>query len=372
MNRFRDLSKAVSRVTLSDLAAYLLRSGWKRSASRNDRWKAFTLAEDGREPIEVLLPAESRYVDTARRIAETLRTLEQIENRPIPDVAADIVGGNSDSLLIRLAVPGRATSIPIAEASRQVRAIRNLITYSGCSELEPKAYYEQPSQAALNLLIGFDFCHTFEGSFGFEIVNVLAKPQQAQDLFEAPIQRRMVERIARGMILLEQSSVSDDPAPLIQAYETAFNARMCDALTDIALDGQVEFDLGIDWAISLLPAEDVLSFRSGVISEKKVDILLYVSEQLKIVVPRHDRIHGSVINLHCAANPVEGKAKRTIALRVEHPLHKTIEVKITLGPDSYLLAIEAHSSGKKLAATGLLQRNGSIWSLEAVSELFIA
>lgn len=108
------------------------------------------------------------------------------------------------------------------------------------------------------------------------------------------------------------------------------------------------------------------------ISEPKVSVLCYVSEQLKIVAPRREQICGSVVNLHCAANPAEGKAKRTITLRVEHPLHKTIEVRMTLGPDSYLLAIDAHSSGKKLAATGLLQRKGSSWSLDAISELIIA
>lgn len=203
MNRFRDLSKTVSRVRLSDLTAYLLRSGWERSTSRNEKWNVFTLPSDGRNALEVLLPSEARYVDTARRITETLRTLEQIENRPILDIASDVIASDIDSLLIRLEVPRGATSIPISEASRQVRAMRNLITYSGCSELGPKAFYEQPSQAALDLLVGFEFCHTFDGSFGFEVANTVAKPQEGQDLFEAPIQRRMVERIARGMILLE-------------------------------------------------------------------------------------------------------------------------------------------------------------------------
>ena len=105
------------------------------------------------------------------------------------------------------------------------------------------------------------------------------------------------------------------------------------------------------------------------VREEHVSVLKYVSERLKIVEPKADRIFGQVVNLHCVADPIRGNAKRTIAVKVDHPEHGIIEVKLSLGPEAYLLAIDAHSTGTKIFASGQLQRKGNTWTLESVSHV---
>lgn len=61
-------------------------------------------------------------------------------------------------------------------------------------------------------------------------------------------------------------------------------------------------------------------------------MLRFVSEQLKIVTPSFDRVVGYVVNLHCATNPGDGHARRTVAVKVEHNLHGMIEVKMRPWP----------------------------------------
>ena len=365
-------SDAPRRVTLTDLKLYLEQSGWRRMPSGEARWTTYKLSAEGAQGVELLLPAEEGYKDAAERIQDAVQALSQIENRDQIAVARDLLSVNADSIAFSLVVAKEAESIPIADAARHVKAIRNLLQFGYCSELEPRRHYEEPFPASIGLLQNFSFCHTFRGSFGFEVTNAMAKSQKTGDLFSVPMQRRVVERIARGVVLLNEAVANDDPSILINAYETAMNARMCDALSEIGLDGQIQFDLDFTWARAIAPAADVSETGTFRIAEPQVQVLQFASEQLKIVEPRADRIIGQVVNLHCVTDPADGSARRTIALKVSHAEFGNIEVKLALGPDAYLVAIDAHAKGQKLLATGQLQRKGSTWTLEAISQVDVA
>ena len=125
--------------------------------------------------------------------------------------------------------------MPIDDASKHIKAIRNLFLYSGCSEIKKSPHFEQPLPAAQEFLGNFEFCHTFRGSFGFEVSSTIIKEQEDRDLFEPPVNRRIVERIARGLVVLDSAVRCDDPDIMISSYEKALNARMCDALAQIGL-----------------------------------------------------------------------------------------------------------------------------------------
>lgn len=112
-------------------------------------------------------------------------------------------------------------------------------------------------------------------------------------------------------------------------------------------------------------------FSGRVIGDAEVSVLQHVSEQLKIVKPYADEIVGSVINLHCVNNPNNNDSRRSVALKVLHRDYGPIEVKMTLGHDWYLQAIDAHTDGRQIIAQGQLQRNGNSWSIEAITSLEI-
>jgi len=369
MNPLRDIEQAFDRIALYDVRSYLTRTGWKSAFVDNKKWQIYKLENSLAAPIELILPAEDRFTDTRDRIRQLLTSLAQIEGRNLSDVCAEIVGINSDSLLIRLQIPGTSATIPIDAAPRHVKAIRNLVLYSACSEVDAKPHYEQPPSNPSDLIASFEFCHTFKGSFGFEVSSVVAKPKQTDHLFESPKQRKIVERIIRGLVLLDNAVRNGNPDILINSYEQAFNAKMCDSIADIGLVGEIPFNFGIQWASSIPPAEDVKNFQEQSIGEPQVSILKYVSEQLKIVKPHPDEIVGSVINLHCVNNPTDDHSKRVVALRVAHQKYGSIEVKMTLGSDRYLMAIDAHTKGKQILARGQLQRNGNSWTIEAITLL---
>lgn len=359
----------IDRVRLFDLKNYLYRKGWKQSANSGQKWQIFKFDVDSTNSLELILPGNESFIDFRERIQQSIEALSQIEDKSISAIMAELMVENADSVKLRLKVPESVSSLPIEDASRHIKAIKNLFLYSGCSEIKNFPHFEQPLPAAQEFLSDFEFCHTFRGSFGFEVSSTIIKEKEDRDLFEIPSNRRIVERIARGLSALDKAVRSDDPDILISSYETALNARMCDALAQIGLGGQLNFGVDIDWANILKPSQDVLSFHGVTVGEAQVNVLNYASEKLKIVEPTAQEISGRVVNLHCVANPSEGSARRTVAIKVDHSEHGLIEVRLALGPNSYLQAIKAHSEGRELVASGQLQRKGNTWSLDAITSV---
>ena len=364
-----NILESIDRIRLFDLKSYLHRRGWKQYAANGEKWQIFRLDVDLNQSLELILPGNESFIDFRERIQQSIEALSQIEDRPVSEILSGLVVENADSVKMRLQIPGSASSLPIDDASRHIKAIRNLFLYSGCSEIKSSPHFEHPMPAAQEFLGNFEFCHTFRGSFGFEVSSTIIKEQEDRDLFELPVSRRIVERIARGLLALDSAVRSDDPDILISSYERALNARMCDALAQIGLGGELNFGIDIDWATILEPSEDVVSFRGITVGEAQVSMLSYASEKLKIVEPTAQQVSGRVVNLHCIANPSEGSARRTVAIKVDHSDHGLIEVRLALGPDSYLRALKAHSEGRELIAFGQLQRKGNTWSLEAITSI---
>lgn len=211
MRRLRTTGNALERVSLFDLRSYLEHNGWHHIRSKNDRWIIFQLKRGDSDPLELILPSKETYTDVKERVRQVVASLSQIEDRQFEEVCADLVATNADSVLVRLQVSSETDSIPISHASGHIKAIRNLLLYAGCSEIQARPHFEQPLAASFDLLAGFEFCHTYRGSFGFEISNAVVKPAITSDLFDIPVRRKIVERIARGMQFLDKAVAKEDP-----------------------------------------------------------------------------------------------------------------------------------------------------------------
>lgn len=367
----RTIQEVIDRVSLFDLKSYLNGAGWRRVPSESTRWEVHRLIPNADRSFELVIPARDEFVDVRARIASAVSALAQIESRPAEVIWKHLSGSNSDSLLIRLEVESDSSSIPLRDASRHVKAIRDLVLYGSCSEIEIRPHYEQPLPNAFGILDGFEFCHTYAGSFGFEVTSPIASKHLSLDIFNSPVRRRVLERIARGIDMLDIAVEKDSPEFLLESFSSGLNARMCDALIDIAGEEQTSFELGLEWATSLMPPADIREFAARKIGEADVSMLKFASEQLKKVEPHAQLVRGQVINLHCVRNPSEGAAKRTIEVKVNHPRWGLIDVKMSLGPTFYAAAIEAHAKGLQVEAAGQLQRAGNTWSLDALSS-FVA
>ena len=361
-------SKALARVSLTELRAYLASSGWIPVVTSSDRWEVFRRERGGGSGIELILPLTESKVDANDRIASAVSALAQLEGRTLDDVCTRISGSNTDSIMFKLLVgDDDRDAIPLDDASRHVKALRDLLLYGACSELDPRPHFEQPLPAARGLTQGFQFCHTFRGSFGFEVASQVASQNLTLDLFEAPARRRIVERLTRGLLSLERAVAADSPEIIVEASGGGLNARMCDSLIALAGESCAPYDVTVEWGQAIPPAPDVSQFTSVRIEEPSVEVLAVASEALKRVEPHSQTLRGLVVNLHCTRNPLEGGARRTIEVKSYHSERGTLMIRMSLDPLFYSIAIDAHAKGLEIEATGQLQRSGNTWTLDAIS-----
>jgi hypothetical protein len=363
---FRVLENALNRISVIDLRSYLERTGWKNISPGQKKWSIYK--SNSNESMELVVPTSDIFYDSREKIRQIILALALIERFSPIDICSKIIGINYDSLLIKLQIDPISGTIPVEAAPKHIGAIKNLIIFAACSEINRKPYYDEPISGAVKLISSFKFCHTFEGSFGFEIASEITNYSDTNTMI-APVQRKIVERIAKGLILLQSAVDTEDPMSLIGSYDSALNSKMCDALSDIGLSGEVPFKFDIQWASSIEPDENLKIFNEITISEAHVSVLKYVSEQLKIVKPYGTQISGYVVNLHCINDPKDNQSRRTIELKVNHAEHGKILIKMDLAAKWYLLAIDAHTKGVAISAKGILQRKGSTWMMDAITDM---
>lgn len=366
---FRIFEKALDRISVIDLRSYLANARWKNITPGQKKWSVYRLGDN--TSMELVVPTNDMFNDTKEKIKQIILALARIEGFTPTDICSKIIGINVDSLLIKLQIDSRNGTIPVEAAPKHVGAIKNLIIFAACSEISQKPYYEEPVSGAAKLISGFEFCHTFEGSFGFEIASEITNSSDTSAMV-APVQRKIVERIAKGLILLQQAVDTDNPASLLESYKSAFNSKMCDAISEISLFGEVPFKFEIQWASSMEPDESLKIFNEITIGGGHVSVLKHVSEQLKIVKPYGTQIIGYVVNLHCINDPKDNQSRRTIELKVNHHEHGKILIKMDLPAMWYLQAVDAHTKGMAVWAKGILQRKGSTWTMDAITEMEIA
>lgn len=367
MNDRRKTEALLDDVTLADLRFHLVDRGWKQVAERNARLFVYRLVDENNGHIELLLPYSEQFVDAKSRIADAIAALSQIEGKSVNEISSEVKRVNRDSLRIRLQVNEDAVSIPLGQAPQHVQGIKNLLLYAACSEVQVARHFEVPLSAGFKFVNECQFGHTFRGSFGFEVSTKLAKEQETLDVFSRPFSRRSMERIVRGFESLRKAVDEDDPDFLVDSFEHGFNARMCEALTEIALRGEVVFDCEVEWASAAPPADDLREFRTVHIGPSEVSVLSYAADQLKAIGGMSDEIIGTVVNLHCARNPSDDASKRIVAIKTKHRQYGAIEVRMQLGANRYLKAVEAHTAGKWVMIRGILERKGNTWSMNAIT-----
>lgn len=359
-----DIAFLTGNVTLADLKNHLIGNGWYQAVNRN-KWVIYRLQDES--DMELLLPSSDNFADAKARIADAVTALSQIEGKTLRDMSLELQRTNRDSLRIRLEVDEDAVSIPLNHAPHHIQGIRNLFLYSACSEVKVERHFEAPLTMASHFIEECEFGHTFKGSFGFVVSTKLLNPNETADVFNRPFSRRSIERIVRGFQSLKKAVSEDDPDFLVDSYEVGFNARMCDAINDIALHGEVFFDCEVSWASNTPPPEDLASFRTVHIGSSEVSVLAYAAEHLKAVEGRSEEIIGKVVNLHCARNPSDDTSKPVIAIKTRHPTYGLIEVRMRLGSNRYLKAVEAHTNGKEVRVRGVLERKGNTWLINGIT-----
>ncbi len=354
---------------------YLELTGWHLVAQAGGRW--WTLhgpaALDG-HPLEVILPRDSRARDVSVYLASAINLLTALTDEPPETVVRRIKYCDRDVLNMRIVETDEYDSIALELAAKEVVQLKRLVAFGASSEHEPKPHFNEPLSIGRRMVERYRFGHTFAGSFGLTIESpVIGGPFQLplfhddSDRVEImPLERRVMERIVRGLLATQSAVTQQDGQILVHQYSGGFNANMCDAIVQMSRDRTLPLEYTVLWSPKLEPEKGVKDAGTVHLGERAYQYLQDASEELRELQPEYVTVRGMVTDLSSKGAPLgPGEIPRSVAIRwTDRPDGaRPVKVIVSLGRDDYIQSLDAHREWKTVSVTGVIQRVGALWRL---------
>lgn len=366
------------------LLTYLHLTDWALSDS-TQRWYVFQSNNgiDG-SSIEIVLPKNFEAPDTKAFVISAIDIINGLQNEPIERTLFRISYVNSDALLIRNIETGETNTLSLRFAYQQVGNIKQLVKFSASSELEPRPYFNVALTSSNRMVEHYRFGHTFSGSFGLTIEAPITRspflyqhevPQST--LFDVneyidiesivmPMERRVMERIARGLQYTREATQAQNTDLLVQEYSSGLNSNMCRSVVGISQAKTSPVEYSILWSPRLKSSEDLSTFNSIRLNETSYALLEEASEILKTIEPEVRRVRGLITELSSEGDPLgDNNTDRSVVVRWinRERGERSIKIFVSLSREDYIRAHRAHLSWSTVEVTGIVQRVGTIWRL---------
>jgi hypothetical protein len=350
----------LDQLTLNNFISYLRSTGWRRVKYQDEKLIVFAKDEEGEEqPDLMVLPAKETFRDYAVRITEAVKRLADIEQTTPDAIIQKIQSVGQDVIYLRLALPHTAELPSLEATSTFLQAWRNLVTYGACMERDQRRYFfGKPFEVGRQQAEHFQFAHTFQGSFGFTIESKIAETQQ-HSLWHGqpprlPIQRKVLERITRGLLFAKQAEQSGKAEVISQNYTAGFNGNMCRAAVDMLQDMQnVQITYAVRWSTHLQASPDVAQLPPLLFGRELSSYLQeagdYLEQTANADLEEERTVEGPITNLSS-----EDQATRVVTISAEG----FGKVSFSLDAKDYAAACDAHRDGHPVSVSGRLMRRG--------------
>lgn len=356
------------------IARYLRRLGWRTQDYGNcQRLYIDATKKSTNDEVEIFFNKNTSDYTRWREATDALITISELYDRPIDDVYSSVKSIIYD--LIASRIPDEYIvndSIQLKIAAEYINQMRNFLASAATAEITGERFYKRTRKEALVYAEKCRFGHTFKGSFGFLIespvgLNDAPLMEIVSESEDAPFERRVVERIATGLSLYNEATVTQDIG-VITGRTDGFNANMCDALADVIDETEVSRMI-----IAITPSPEwrsaLLSDLPPVILERKnIDLLRDAAKSMRVDEdPRPVKVVGRIRRVETDGNPAdlaEDNSSREIEINWPNDDNMLLHVKILLSNADYIAAVEAHKNGNFVSVSGLLTRTGRSWRLE--------
>lgn len=364
-------SKLLEDLSPDTLVEYLNLTGWKVSSS-NDKWKVFEGDADYYgDPLEIVMPQDVRAPDTALYVSNAVTMLSAIKKIDPELLLRNIRFYDRDILRIKNLETGDTFSISLRMAAAQVPQLKNIVSYSACSEVDPLPVHASTNKPiARHMVQQYQFGHTFRGSFGFTIeVPLSGSSITENDLLKGvkylPPERRVMERIVRGLSHTKMAVETRDTQHIIENYADGFNANMCRSLLSLSVDKTSPIEFSITWSPKVVPSEDISKPDPLILSEPSYKHIEYAAKVLEELEPKEVTIRGLVKSLKADDNPLGLDTSRTVVIEVTNASDKLPpRVTVLLSKEDYQHALTAHGEWLPVTIKGILQvRRGNKWHI---------
>lgn len=367
--------RVTARVSAADVAAWLTAIGWtKRDYKRPELWVFEGPLDHEGKPLVGVIPSDEAYPDFADRLDDLLRLVAAATHRPVAELVAELADRQVDIDRVELRVVSpfaEQGSIPLDYAATMVGALRDLVVAAACVEMDPRPAYARATKAAVEHAKAYRFGQTRRGSFiatvECPVTPVIADPALPR---EVPFDRRVTERIVRGVTQVGRAVASRDVDLLAGAWKDGLNANMCEALLKLRAPGEAMLELSARWSPRVAAPEDLAA--PVCLDRASFEYVSATARALQpLVVPQVREFLGRVVGLADSRAPDDDDddddGERVVTLRFDtNGRGRDQTARLHLDEGDYRIACDAHRDGRAVTLRGHLERRGKRWWVVAV------
>jgi hypothetical protein len=257
--------------------------------------------------------------------------------------------------------------------------VKTLLAATATTEIDPVPHFLRVRKEALEYADACQFAHTFRGSFGFTIESPVS-PNIAPTFLDipqdAPFERRVISRFARGVDDICEAVRRDNVDVILTDFDRGFGANALDQFADLvestARTGMTfSFSFSPEWPVP----DDLARVRELRVGPQHIDVTREAAKSLRTQpVAREEQLFGRIVRLQTEADPTDLETPigdREVAIQWSHEDLGDIQVRALLNPADYLTAIEAHRNGRPVRVSGTLEKRGRRWVLSNPTGLTI-
>ncbi|NJK32836.1 MAG: hypothetical protein HC927_10750 [Deltaproteobacteria bacterium] len=365
-----NIPKLAAAVGYQDFRSYLIARGWTPSPSRRNN--VAILRSPGTGEVEIQLPLDTNFADYVEAIVLAARRLAAHEGRPLEATLRDLTHPRRD--VLRYALSGEATesgTLSLQAGANLVNGALKSLLASACSVQRPRTFHPRMTLGDAETFVRA--CRLGQTEIGSFVLTIDAPLDIRDEVMadETPFGRQATSyllaathRLANAIRHGESNRILDEEpnAPLI-------SANLCESLVEMApSDESADLRISSTWS-PMIPTP------TQVISEARIDRTMFEAIErlsLQLRPSRHsefDKFVGTVVELSGSPNP-DGKLEGDVVLQVQSD-DQLLKVRVTLGPDDYVQAAEAHLEQRYVSVRGLLHRRRRINLLEKPSDFAV-
>lgn len=352
-----DWVKDAAQLPPSALRRYLVATDWvdENTTDSATYWSYSRLTPQGQVSVEV--PKRQDFVDYDRRVAELIEILALVEQRSARSLIFELGQPGADVLSFRYrGADTEDGTISVDDGIRIREERRRLLLSTAHSVIEPLPHHPRLSRSEPMEFIAS--CREAPPRLGSYVSPVLVpvSPEVGDAEVEDPFSRRVTKMLASGLHLAAEALSAGDDEHLLQGAEHGLSSNFLAALSGLRPPGRGTLEIGFSWAARR--RAPVLPFRMVTFDHRVFEPLGEIARVLRESSPSPGTVvEGYVASIvREATDPTQPGDVVLIASLEDRP--GTPKVHMTLSPEAYAQAIDAHQAARRVRVTGTLVKEG--------------
>jgi len=362
----------IQSIGLEMLTEYITTSGQWIKGDATSNFTVYQGRISGHNDVELILPLRESS-DWPTRVKDAVDLLSTVYEMSPVEMARTIRAIDRDILLERLPADEdpQESTISLKAANQSVTMLTKLVGSAAVVESNPDLE-KQNKAAATEMIRRARFGHTFRGSFGFAVEMPVPENPKISAAPELPRERRVMQRIVRGIKLAHQAVTREDPDVLVVGATTGFNASMLSAVLAFRRAfPEMNPEYSVRWTPRWAAETDVKN-ASGLMLARRTSsqrmgakILTEALKELQLLEARKDTtITGYVevlkkkIDWSIYLGDETRGVQRTVTIEGKDDRGKDLRVTTVLPANDYKVALEAHDKNMRISVKGKLVRKG--------------